>query len=172
MDHCNSCCPMTIKSGQFAPIISIIIIFKNHSSYFSIGAVTISPSGTASVNEGDELELICTTTGIFLEWCFSLTPEGGTTARIYKRFLTTSSPSNQTSQLQVNSITFTFSRISGQNSLPLVSRLLISPVSKDLNGTGVNRTDLQTSERASALVYLKNQDQTNGWLKNQFCYRV
>lgn len=168
MDDCNSCCPMTIKSGQFAPIISII--FKNHSSYFSIGAVTLSPSGTASVNEGDELELTCTTTGVFLEWCFSLTPEGGTTPTIYKRFLTTSGPSNQTSQLQVNSqITFTFSRISAQNSLPLVSRLLISPVSKDLNGTGVNCTDLQTSERASALVYLKNH---NGWLKNQFCYRV
>jgi hypothetical protein len=89
--------------------------------------VMISPPGVASVCSGDQLELTCTTPGTFLEWNFFLVPEGGTTARRYDRTLhSTSFPAP--SDLEVNTITFTFSRISAEGSLPLVSRIVINPV--------------------------------------------
>ena len=42
----------------------------------------------------------------------------------------------------INSITFIFSRISTEGSEPLISMLLIDPVSDDLNGTEVNCTEV------------------------------
>ena len=58
-----------------------------------------------------------------------------------------------TSVILVNS-SFTFSRISAQYALPLISRLLINPVnvSAEPNGIEVNCADIETSETASTLV--------------------
>ena len=122
---------------------------SQHPTAIALGAVTISPSGTASACQGDQLELTCVITGRFLEWSFPLIPEGDTTARRYARVLNPNSP---TSALEVNSITFTFSIISAGNNLPLISRLLISQVSNGLDGTEVNCTDIGTSETVSTLI--------------------
>ena len=70
----------------------------------------------------------------------------------------------------VNSVTFNFTRISTQNMLPLVSRLLISPVRDALNGTLVNCTDVETSEYFSIAVHILviNESITQGiesWMK-------
>ena len=108
---------------------------------------------------GDQLELICTTTGRFLELSFSLIPEGDATARRYVRVVNPNSP---TSELEVNSITFTFSIISAGSSLHLTSRLLISPVRDSLNGTQVNCTDVGTANLTSTIVTVINNNSYYG----------
>ena len=123
-----------------------------------IGTANISPSHMASVCRGDQLELICTTTGRILEWSFSLIPTGETTAVTYSQVLSTSSSfSAVTSVILVNS-SFSFSRFSDQYALPLISRLLMNPVSAELNGIEVNCADRETSETASTLVQIINED--------------
>ena len=118
--------------------------------------VMISPSGVASVCSGGQLELICTVAGTFLQWSFFLFPEGETMARRFFRSLHSGSfPA--TSDLEVNSITFTFSRISADGSQPLVSRLLITPISDDLNGTEVNCTDVLASNTSSTHIKVINE---------------
>ena len=104
----------------------------------------ISPARTAYVCSGDQLELTCNTTGQFLEWSFSFIPN--------TRTLTSLSQTDQTSHLVVNSTTFSFSRISGENSLPLISRLLVNPVRETLNGTMVRCRDVVSSETTSTVV--------------------
>ena len=104
----------------------------------------ISPARTAYVCSGDQLELTCNTTGQFLEWSFSFIPK--------TRTLSSLSQTDQTSHLVVNSTTFTFSRISGENSLPLISRLLVSHIEDTLNGTLVSCTDVASSETASTVI--------------------
>ena len=119
--------------------------------------VTISPSQTASVCRGAQLELTCTTTGSLLEWSFLLVPEGEKTARPYARVLHSQSVP-ATSDLEVNSIIFIFLRISAEGSLPVISRLLINPVTDELNGTLVNCTDVLASETTSTSVSIMNED--------------
>jgi hypothetical protein len=120
--------------------------------------VMISPPGVASVCSGDQLELTCTTVtpGTFVEWSFFLVPEGETMARRYERFIHSVSVS-ATSDLEVNSITFTFSRISAEGSLPLISTIVIDPVSDSLNGTEINCTDVITSNTTSTYIEVINE---------------
>ena len=92
---------------------------------------------------------------IILEWNFFLIPEKETTARKYSRIL--SSQSAPMSDLEVNSITFIFSRISAAGSLPLISRLVINPVSDGLNGIEVNCTDALASNSASTYIRVINE---------------
>ena len=130
-----------------------------------IGIASISPSHMVSVCKGDQLELICTTTGKFLEWSFSLIPTEETTAVTHFRHLSASSSFSAITLVLGNS-SITFSRISAQYALPLISRLLINPVSAELNGTEVNCTDIvETSETASTLVQIINEDLIFGMLQ-------
>jgi hypothetical protein len=118
--------------------------------------VIISPSGVATVCSGGQLELNCTITDsegfAVLVWEVTLTPENAATPVNYNQAISSSSPSDQTFQTAINSTNLTFSRISPQNSSPLISRLLISPVSDHLNGTEVNCMDSIASERSSVTV--------------------
>ena len=118
--------------------------------FFHTGAVTISPSGVATVCSGGQLELNCTIadTGSFtvLVWNVILIPMNLTQA------VSSSSPSDQTLQNLINSTNLTFSRISPQNSFSLVSSLLISPVSDHLNGTKVKCINSMTSETSSVTI--------------------
>jgi hypothetical protein len=118
------------------------------------GVVTISPSGVAPVCPGGQLELMCTTstTGMFLRWSFDLIRGNEATPTHFTRTIT---PSSLTmSYLIVNSVTFNFSRISAQNSLPLMSQLLIGPVIEGLNGIEVNCEDIDSSERVATVIYV------------------
>jgi hypothetical protein len=54
--------------------------------------------------------------------------------------------------LIINSMVFNFSRISAHNSMPVMSRLVISPVSNSLNGTVMNCVDLDTGKVSSTTV--------------------
>jgi hypothetical protein len=110
-------------------------------------AVRLSPSGVAPVCSGGQLELTCTTTGNFLRWSFSVFRGNETSATEFIR--TISSTSEAMAQLVVNSMVFNFSRISAHNSMPVMSSLVISPVSSSLNGTVMNCMDADTGEVSS-----------------------
>ena len=87
----------------------------------------ISPSGIASACQGDQLELTCTTTGMYLEWSVSPILEGETTARTYTQ--TEIFGSYTTRRIVVeNSILLTFLRISDQ---PLISVSHINQMGND-----------------------------------------
>ena len=95
------------------------------------------------------LELCCNTSGTQLWNIF--TGEANVS-----RFLTTN---NWTFQLQIMSRSnFTFSRVFDSSNLPLISKLLISPIYTDMNGTEINCVDLATSTSSSAIVYVMNED--------------
>ena len=119
----------------------------------------ISPPNKIPVCNGGQVELVCTTTSGLLEWSFTLFPENSTILRRYTRVLSTAS---QASYLLVNSTLFTFSRRSPEHNTPLVSRLLISPVSDGLNGTDINCGDADTS--TSAIIQIINELETPGRL--------
>lgn len=92
---------------------------------------------------GEQLKLTCTTTGAVIEWkvTFNDLP--------YSRLVSTTSAA---SNLSVSNIVFTFTRISSQNSLPLISVLLVNPVSTALNGSVVNCVDRETSRSSVTII--------------------
>ena len=119
------------------------------------GAVTITPGISFQVCDGDQLELICTVNDSesnVLEWTFA-------PATIFMgQHRAIENMGDQTfSIITINSTKFTFSRISAQKESPLVSRLLIIPVTAGLNETVVNCTDVIAMETASAIVYVLNR---------------
>ena len=108
-------------------------------SYLSAGLL-LSPSEKAVVCEGEQLELICTTSASFHRWLSLLSLKQGED-HTYSRYVSSEGEANLASSFSVNSTSFNFSRVSHENESPLVSRLLIGPVSNNLNGTKVNCTD-------------------------------
>ena len=46
--------------------------------------------------------------------------------------------SNEIPPVMINNSIFTFSRLSGSDSLPLISRMIVNPVTSGLNGAVVN----------------------------------
>ena len=105
-------------------------------NYLSEGVVEISPSAVAPVCQvGDQLELTCTTTGLFLRWEITNFPENMTHVQTP---ITSVGNSGIPPPLMISSSTITFSRLSGPNSSPLISRAVVNPVSSGLTGTVVN----------------------------------
>ena len=68
------------------------------------------------------------------------------------RFISSVGVSQQISNMTVNFTLFNVSRVSSQNELPLVSRLVINPVSTDLNGTEVNCTEWHMSNENTVVA--------------------
>ena len=97
----------------------------------------ISPLAVAPVCQaGDELELTCTTSGTVHRWKFSVFPENMTYITVpVQSFGASGVP---TTPLTISTSMIVFSRLSGPNILPLISRMVVSPVSSGLNGTVVN----------------------------------
>ena len=124
------------------------------SNVYIIATVTISPSGIVSVCSGDQLELMCNVTGSpVLEWRIM-------TSQVYRRGVTSQGGADtQMSYLIIGNCnsTFTFTRISDENDMPLVSRLLISPVNRGLNGAIVICED-QTTLMQSTTTIIVTQD--------------
>ena len=138
--------------------IITVVKGKNHPHVFwysgvllvglSTGAVVkISPSGVAPVCQiGDQLELTCSVTGVFLRWQFTVILEDGT-SRTFMPDVTAGGSSGR----MANSTSFTFSRLSTQ---PLTSNMTINPVSEGLNGVQVNCIDRETSESATITILI------------------
>ena len=101
-----------------------------------LSSVEISPSAVAPVCQvGDELELTCATTGIFLRWEITVFPENMTHVATP---VSSVGSSGIPPPLMIGSSTFNLSRLSGPDSSPLMSRMVVNPVSSGLNGTVVN----------------------------------
>ena len=124
------------------------------------GEVTLSPSGVAPVCSGDQLELTCTTTGELLQWRFSVIRGNETTATKFTRTIT--STGSVMSHLTVNYTVFNFSRISAHNSISVISRLVISPVSNGLSGTVMNCVDVDTAEVSSTTIIIGERTSSLG----------
>ena len=116
------------------------------------GVVEISPSRVAPVCQvGDELELTCTVAGIFLRWEFTAISESGS-AVVFMPTVTSVGTNGVPQPLTVNSTMFTFTRLSAQNNLPLISRKIINSVGEGLNGVEVNCVDVAASESAGTTI--------------------
>jgi hypothetical protein len=121
--------------------------------------VEISPSPVAPVCQaGDQLELMCnTTSGFEHRWELTIFPENVSYTR---RPVTSIGVSGiPTSPLSIGTSTITFSRLSGQNILPLVSRITISPISSALNGTVVSCFELDTNLVATTTIQIIDPQQ-------------
>ena len=106
----------------------------------------ISPSETAPACIGGQLGLTCNVMGNFLEWSINISSTGDEPySRTFSRY-------TETMGFQINTTQFTFSRVSPQGSSPLVSVLLIGPISRYLNGTVVNCTDGTGGEISSTII--------------------
>ena len=100
------------------------------------GMTGISPAGIVNICSGaEQVDLTCTTSGIFQRWLSSTLIPNGHTIQSFGGGEPNILP-------QVNSTTVTITRTSGPNSRPVVSTLTISPVSDALNGTQVSCADL------------------------------
>ena len=109
----------------------------------------ISPSGVAPVCQaGDQLELTCSETGIFLRWEFSVS---GAQMPLGAAVVSAGGPSGVPPPVLVNSTRFTFSRLSTQ---PLTSTMTVSSVSEGLDGVQVNcvLVDIEASESATTTI--------------------
>ena len=93
------------------------------------------------VCNGEQLELICTTNASFLGWMTSI-PLDQETTRSYSRYIFAMDETDQESSFgAIDSTLFNASRVSRKDESPLMSRLVIYPVSNGLDGTKVNCTD-------------------------------
>ena len=100
---------------------------------------------------GDQLELTCSIAGVFLRWEFTVTVESGS-AMTYMPVITSDGPSGIPPPVTANSTTFTFLRLSAQDDSPLISRMIISPVSVGLNGVQVSCEDVEAAESAATTI--------------------
>ena len=128
-----------------------------------LAVVLLSPSGNSHVCAGDQLELICSLTdpgSSLLEWTFA----PATVFMDLYRAIDTNSV-NEYPPWMINSTSFTFSRLSASGIFPLVSRLLITPLTIGLNGIVINCTDVLMMKTASTTIHVLNRPK-NSMLDN------
>ena len=120
--------------------------------------LVLSPSGEAVVCEEGELSLTCSTNASILLWISSPLQNDQGQVLMFNRYIASDGTAQQISNLTVNSTFFNVSRVSGRDELPLVSRLVINPVSVGMNGTRVNCTERAVNNEniavASTTVYV------------------
>ena len=104
------------------------------------------------VCEGKQLELTCSTNVSILGWKSSPLQNEQGQVQTFMRFISSVGTSQQVSNMTVNSTLFNVSRVSSQDESPLVSRLVINPVTKSLNGTRVNCTELAMNNENAAMA--------------------
>ena len=143
----------------------------------TIGAVTLSPPGVAPVCSGGQLELICTTTGDFLQWRFNVTRGINDLFTFRRSIQATLTEEESMHQFPVNSTMFNFSRTSAQDSLPVMSKVVIGPISSGLNGTVMNCVDLDApiiSSSSTTIIVIEREPlqgmDNNGRLSYHHCY--
>ena len=114
----------------------------------------LSPTIAAPVcHVGDPLQITCMAPMHFIGWrIFPLNEQGFEEVTIYVQI--NSLDDNQIQQREVNSSTLTFTRISAQRVLPLISTLSIDLVNIGLNGTVVWCLDV-VNPTTSALTTIK-----------------
>ena len=129
--------------------------------------LSLSPMSVATVcRVSNPLQLTCTaprTTSEsvqFIRWHIFHVNEQGMHEEATDSVLIGSSDANQMKQKVVNSVTFTFMRISALGALPLISTLSIDSVSIGLNGTVVQCADVSNpTSSASTTIQIINISQ-------------
>ena len=105
--------------------------------------LTLSPMTVAPVcRVGDPLQLMCTASVEFIRWNILQANEQGALVSVINSVQINSRDPYQMSQRVVNSAAFSFLRSSDEDTLPLISTLLIDSVSIDLNGTVIHCSDI------------------------------
>ena len=117
----------------------------------------LSPSVVAPVCEaGDQLELTCNSSSPLHTWQFTVISERGA-AMTYDALIQSAGPIGvlNPQPLIVNStIIFTFSRLSTEDDLPLISRMIINNVSKGLNGVEIQCSDTRMINSATTTIHI------------------
>ena len=111
---------------------------------------------------GGQLELICTTIGDFLQWRFSVTRGINDLLTFRRSIQATLTDEESMHQFVVNSTMFNFSRTSAQDSLPVMSKVVIGPVNGSLNGTVMNCVDLDTLSSSSTTIIIVEREPLPG----------
>ena len=135
---------------------------RAHTLLQNSGAVTLSPPGIAGVCSGGQLELMCTTTGGFLRWRFSIIRGLNDTVASSRTIQAAVPAGDAMFQLVVNSTMFNSSRTSAEGSLPVKSKIVIGPVSSSLNGTVINCIDLDTSSSTATTIIVEEREPLQG----------
>ena len=104
------------------------------------------------VCEGEELLLTCSTNVSIILWSTSPLQNEQEQVLTFMRFISSVGPSQQASDMMVNLTFFNVSRVSGRDESPLVSRLVINPVSVGFNGTRVNCTEQAMNSENTAVA--------------------
>jgi hypothetical protein len=119
------------------------------------GVIEISPSAVAPVCQaGDELELTCTSSGIIHRWEVTvMMPQTMTYA-----LTPILSIGGMPQLVMINNSTVTASRLTGDGSLPLMSRIVVNPVSAALKGTVVNCFEGSSSTESLATTTIRIVD--------------
>ena len=127
--------------------------------------MVVSPPDVATICSGHTLELMCSTPGRVLEWSFTLNQTNENFVRFPPvqslQFLGPSS--GQNFYLSINSVNYTYSRLSPPDTLPLIAKLVISTVKDSFNGTELTCTDVEFSVSSSTIIYVVHEDQVDGW---------
>ena len=105
---------------------------------------------------------MCTTTGEFLQWMFSVTLGVNDTHTITRTIQAAVPAGDAMSQFIVNSTMFNFSRTSAEGSLPVMSKVVIGPVNSSLNGTVMNCIDLDTSSSTATTIVTREEEPLQG----------
>ena len=104
--------------------------------------LTISPITMVPVcRTGDAVRITCTASVEFISWSI-LQQRQGTLERISNDQTINSRDASQMTQVEVNSVLFTFMRTSARGASPLISTLSIDSVNNSLNGTVVRCSDV------------------------------
>ena len=103
------------------------------------GQLTLSPMSVAPVcRVGDPFQLTCTAAVEFMQWSILRVNEQGMLYRVTNDVILNSGNPNDMMQTRVDSIIFTFTRVSTQ---PFITTLSVESISIGLNGTVVRCSD-------------------------------
>ena len=105
---------------------------------------------------------MCTTTGGFVRWRFSVTRRLNDTITTTRTIQAAVPAGDAMFQFVVNSTVFNFSRTSAEGSLPMMSKIVIGPVSSSLNGTVMNCIDLDTSSSTATTIIVGEREPLQG----------
>ena len=121
---------------------------------FLSGLVDISPSVVVPICQaGDQLELTCTTSGRSHSWQFIANPGSGAATSL-RSVSSLGSAGVDAEPVVFNLVMFTFTRLSGPSSSPLISRMIVSGVSQSLNGSQVRCAMISDDESATTTILI------------------
>ena len=105
---------------------------------------------------GGQLELTCNSSSPLHAWLFTAISESGA-AMTYETRIQSASPTGlvNTQPLTINStVMFTFSRLSAEDGVPLISRVIINNVSEGLSGVEIHCTDAGMVDSATTTIQI------------------